>query len=167
MHRARLRSTWYLFLLLTLLLTFAPAAAQGDNIIHVVSNFDIRTSDPHVAYEVETWSMVGLFYRGLVEMETTDTVAPALADSRTVSDDGLVYTFTLREGGKFANDTDITADDVKYSFERMFAPDFPSPTSFFFEAIVGAPEYRDGAAEEITGIKVIDPLTVEFTLTEP
>lgn len=167
MHRARLRSTWYLFLLLTLLLTFAPAAAQGDNIIHVVSNFDIRTSDPHIAYETETWSTVGLFYRGLVEMETTDIVAPALAESWTVSDDGLVYTFTLREGGKFANDTDITAEDVKYSFERMFAPDFPSPTSFFFEAIVGAPEYRDGAAEEIAGIVVIDPLTVEFTLSEP
>src|SRR5215211_6082572 len=112
MHRTGKRSWWLLFLLLTLLLTFSPVVAQDDNIIHVVSNFDIRTSDPHVAYETETWSTVGLFYRGLIEMETTDTVAPALAESWTVSDDGLVYTFTLREGGKFADGTDLRAEDV-------------------------------------------------------
>jgi ABC-type transport system substrate-binding protein len=148
-------------------MSFSPALAQGDNIIHVVSNFDIRTSDPHIAYEVETWSTVGLFYRGLVEMVTTDTVGPALAESWTVSDDGLVYTFTLREGGVFASGTEITAEDVKYSFERMFAPDFPSPTSFFFAGIAGVPEYQDGSADEISGIRVIDPLTVEFTLQYP
>jgi ABC-type transport system substrate-binding protein len=167
MRLASKRYGWLLVLLLTLALSFAPAVAQGDNIIHIVSNFDIRTSDPHIGYETETWSTAGLFYRGLVEMITTDTVGPALAESWTVSDDGLVYTFKLREGGKFANDTDITADDVVYSFERQFAPDFPSPTNFFFEAIVGAKEYRAGTATEISGIKVIDPLTVEFTLEVP
>ncbi len=167
MKRNGARSWWFFALVFTLLISLTPAAAQGDNLIHVVSNFDIRTSDPHIAYETETWSTVGLFYRGLVEMLTTDTVAPAVAESWTVSDDGLVYTFKLREGGKFANDTDITAEDVKYSFERMFAPDFPSPTAFFFEAIAGAPEYQAGSATEISGIKIIDPLTVEFTLTKP
>ena len=167
MRNARRRLGWLLVLLLTLILSISPALAQGDNIIHVVSNFDIRTSDPHIAYETETWSTVGLFYRGLVEMITTDTVGPAVAESWTVSDDGLVYTFTLREGGKFANGTDLTAEDVKYSFERLFDPNFPSPTSFFFEALVGVPEYRDGSADEISGIRVIDPLNVEFTLTVP
>lgn len=161
------RSLFVFLLLLTFAISFAPAAAQGDNIIHIVSNFDIRTADPHIAYETETWTTVGLFYRGLVEMETTDTVAPALAESWTVSDDGLVYTFTLREGGLFANGREITADDVKYSFEREMDPNFPSPTSFFYEAIVGVPEYRDGSADELSGIRVIDPLTVEFTLTTP
>ncbi|MBK8026849.1 MAG: ABC transporter substrate-binding protein [Chloroflexi bacterium] len=156
-----------LLALVVLTVGFAPAMAQGDNIIHVVSLFDIRTADPHVAYEVETWTTIGLFYRGLVEMETTDTVAPALAESWTVSDDGLVYTFTLREGVMFSNGRAITADDGKYSFERMFAPDFPSPTNFFYEAIVGVPEYLDGSASELTGVKVIDPRTVEFTLSTP
>jgi len=167
MLRASKFSQWLLVLFVMLGISIAPVMAQGDNIIHVVSNFDIRTSDPHIAYEVETWSMVGLFYRGLVEMITTDQVGPALAESWTVSDDGLVYTFKLREGGKFANGTDLTAEDVKYSFERLFDPDFPSPTSFFFEALVGVPEYRDGSADEISGIRVIDPLTVEFTLSAP
>jgi ABC-type transport system substrate-binding protein len=150
-----------------LVVSVIPAGAQGDNTLRIVSLFDIRTADPHIAYEVETWSTVGLFYRGLVEMITTDTVGPALAESWTVSDDGLVYTFTLREGGLFANGREITAEDVKYSFERMFAPEFPSPTSFFFDGISGAIAYRDGEAEEITGIQVIDPLTVEFTLDFP
>ncbi|MBL8134378.1 MAG: ABC transporter substrate-binding protein [Anaerolineae bacterium] len=167
MLRTARRLSLLLLVFVILVVGFAPAAAQGDNVIHVVSLFDIRTADPHVAYEVETWTTVGLFYRGLVEMETTDTVAPALAESWTVSEDGLVYTFTLREGVKFSNGREITADDVKYSFERMFAPDFPSPTNFFFEAIAGAPEYRDGAASEISGVKAIDARTVEFTLSTP
>lgn len=166
MLHAKNRS-WLLLILLTIVVSVAPVAAQGDNIIHIVSNFDIRTSDPHIAYETETWSIVGLFYRGLVEMVTTDTVGPALAESWTVSDDGLVYTFKLREGGKFANGREITADDVKYSFERELDPDFPSPTAFFYEGIAGVPEYRDGSAEEVSGIRVIDPLTVEFTLQIP
>ena len=167
MRSPRQYSGWLLVLFVVLVLSFSPVLSQGDNIIHIVSNFDIRTSDPHIAYEVETWSTVGLFYRGLVEMITTDTVGPALAESWTVSDDGLVYTFSLREGGLFANGTDITAEDVKYSFERMFDPEFPSPTSFFYEGIVGVPEYRDGSADEISGIRIVDPLTVEFTLQYP
>lgn len=166
MKRSPSRIVLFVIALALLVISVAPVAAQ-DNILRITSNFDIRTADPHIAYETETWTTVGLFYRGLVEMITTDTVGPALAESWTVSDDGLVYTFTLREGGLFSNGREITAEDVKYSFERELDPNFPSPTSFFYEAIVGVPEYRDGSADEVSGIRIVDPLTVEFTLSTP
>mgnify|MGYP000583696657 CR=1 FL=1 len=114
--------------LLVFVLSIAPVAAQ-DNILRILSNFDIRTADPHIAYELETWPTVALFYRSLVELETADTAVPSLAEEFTVSEDGLVYTFTLREGIKFCNGRDITPDDVVYTWERWNDPSVPSPTA--------------------------------------
>jgi ABC-type transport system substrate-binding protein len=136
-----------------------PAAAQRDNILHIVSAFDIHTLDPHIAYEFETWPAASLFYRGLVTLDG-DTPEPALAESFTVNDDGTVYTFTLREGVKFSNGREVTAEDVKYSFERLLNPDFPSPTAYMFETLVAR---RNTAiwADEV-GIRIVDDRTVEF-----
>jgi len=163
-----LRHWTFLFTVVLLLSMTArmPAAAQRDNILHIVSFADIRTTDPHIAYEFETWPAASLFYRGLITMNG-DTPEPALAESWTISEDGTVYTFTLRDGVKFSNGRQITAEDVKYSFERLLNPELPSPTYFFFDTLVGVPEYRNGEADEVTGIRIVDDRTVEFTFTVP
>lgn len=144
-----------------------PAALQGDNILRILSNADIRTSDPHIAYETETWPTASLFYVGLVKQDIQGNPVPGLAESWTVSDDGLVYTFTLREGLKFSNGRDLTTEDVKYSFERILDPATGAPTSFFFSVIEGAEAKLNGEADEVSGIRIIDDLNIEFTLTRP
>jgi ABC-type transport system substrate-binding protein len=157
------------FLMLVLLLAglvVAPAAAQ-DNILRIVTNFDVRTVDPHIAYEFDTWPATSLFHVGLVKLDDNTDPIPALAEAWTISDDGLVYTFTLREGIKFSNGRDITAEDVKYSFERLLNPETASPTAYMFEAITGTAAFQNGEAEEVTGIRVVDPRTVEFTFDFP
>src|SRR5438128_12272947 len=87
-------------------------ARADDKILHIIYNQDIRTSDPAIAYETETWPTASLFYIGLVKMKDASTPEPALAESWKVSDDGTTYTFTLRDGIKFSNGRDITTDDV-------------------------------------------------------
>lgn len=151
-----------LMIVLTLLLSVTAATAQ-DNILKIVLSQDMRTSDPHIAYETETWPMASLFYVGLVKLQDPGTPKPALAESWTISDDGTVYTFKLREGLKFSNGRDLTADDVKYSFERLLDPATAAPTAFMFESLVGAKDKLAGNATEVSGIKIIDPLTIEFT----
>jgi oligopeptide transport system substrate-binding protein len=162
----RLRVT-VLFLIFALLLSIGAASAQDDKTLRIVLNPDMRTSDPHIAYETETWPTASLFYVGLVKLSDPGTAAPALAESWTISDDGTIYTFKLREGLKFSDGNDLTAEDVKWSFERLLNPATAAPTSFFFAPLVGAEEFLAGTATEVSGIKIIDPLTVEFTLTYP
>ena len=91
----RLRLAFLMLLLLVLSLSVSGVNAQ-DNILHIVLSQDMRTSDPHIAYETETWEMSSLFYVGLVKLQDAGTPIPALAESWTVSDDGTVYTFKLR-----------------------------------------------------------------------
>jgi peptide/nickel transport system substrate-binding protein len=76
-------------------------------------------------------------------------MAPSLAESWTVSKDGLVYEFVVRKGVVFHNGDPLTADDVKFSFER----------------------YRGAASkllkEKVAAVEVVDPLRVRFRLKEP
>ena len=157
-----------LFLSCLLLLSVGVIAhAQDDKTLHIVLNPDMRTSDPHVAYETETWPTASLFYVGLVRLQDPSTPIPALADSWTVSDDGTIYTFHLRDGVKFSNGRDITADDVIYSFTRLLDPNTAAPTAFMFADVMGAAEFGAGTATDVSGLRKVDDRTVEFTLVHP
>ena len=97
---------------------------------------------------------------------TTDLV-PDLAESYEVAPDGLSYTFKLRQGVKFHNGRELTADDVKWSIERAVRPETQSPGQGFFGMIAGFEDVTAGKAKELSGIEVVDPHTVRFTLSRP
>lgn len=80
--------------------------------------------DPAVAADADSALVNGYIYEGLVKLEKGAPV-PVLAISHTVSDDGLHYTFKLRPGVVFHDDTPLTADVVLANFNRWFAPDDP------------------------------------------
>ncbi|WP_414705875.1 ABC transporter substrate-binding protein [Pseudomonas sp.] len=109
-------------------------------------------------------------YNRLTEFEQGGTgVVPALATKWDVSQDGLVYTFHLREGVKFHSNAafkpsrDFNADDVLFTFNRMLKPDHPFrvayPTEFpYFSSM--------GLNKNIKSVEKTDPLTVVFTLNK-
>lgn len=108
---------------------------------------------------------VGLLYRGLVRLNPQLQVVPDLAADWAVSEDGTVYTFTLRDGIAFQNGEPITADDVIYSWERAADPETDSRTAnTYLGDIVGVKEKLAGDADTITGIRALDERTVEVTL---
>jgi len=109
-------------------------------------------------------------FEGLVtyDQKTLQPV-PALAEKWDVSSDGLKYTFHLRKGVKFHNGREMTADDVKYSFNRLADPKVATTyaTSLILGSVAGYADVSGGKAKELTGVKVVDPQTVEITLTAP
>ena len=147
----------------------SPAAAQSapDTLV-ITSLSDISSLDPAIGYDTLSWPAESLVYRGLVTWgDDGTTVVPALAASDSVSDDGLTYTFVLRDGIKFSNGRAITADDVQYSMERVLNPKTASPGSFMYTIIAGSQDFIDGKADHVSGIKVVDAKTIQFTLANP
>ncbi len=111
---------------------------------------------------------VGLLYSGLVRLTSDYQMVGDLAESWIASEDGSVYTFTLRNGLTFQDGSPLTAEDVKYSWERTADPATKSPTaSTYLGDIAGVKEKLAGDANEISGVKVIDDLTLQVTLSSP
>ncbi|WP_274628264.1 ABC transporter substrate-binding protein [Arvimicrobium flavum] len=104
------------------LLVAAPALAEtpADTLIEAFAIDDIITMDPGEAFELSTAEVTSNTYDLLVRLDLNDTskVKGDLAESWTVSDDGLTYTFKLKPGLKFASGNPLTAADVAWSFER-------------------------------------------------
>lgn len=161
-----------------LILTLAlPAAAQdyqpdpnarpGGSIV-ITYKDDVATLDPAIGYDWQNWSMIKSIFDGLMDyVPGTTELRPGLAETYTVSDDGLTYTFRLRPGVKFHNGREMTAEDVKYSLDRVTNPVTQSPGAGFFGSIAGYDAMADGSATELSGVRVVDPGTVEITLSRP
>ncbi len=108
---------------MALLLAAAPqafAVTPADTLVEGFAFDDIITLDPGEAFELSTAEVTANTYSKLVNLDMNDTskVVGELADSWTISDDGLTYTFKLKPGLKFASGNPITAEDVAFSFER-------------------------------------------------
>ena len=105
-----------------IVLAGAPALAEtpADTLVQAWAIDDIITLDPGEAFEISTGEITGNTYDMLVRLDLNDTskVVGDLAESWTVSDDGLTYTFKLKPGLNFASGNPITAEDVAWSFER-------------------------------------------------
>ena len=141
-----------------------PNAKPGGSIT-VTYKDDVATLDPAIGYDWQNWSMIKSLFDGMMDyVPGTTTLRPGLAESYALSEDGLTYTFRLRPGVKFHNGREMTADDVKYSLDRVTNPATHSPGAGFFGSIAG---YDAAGDAGLSGVKVIDPLTVEITLSRP
>jgi ABC-type transport system substrate-binding protein len=142
-------------------------AAQGGSMI-VTYKDDVSTLDPAIGYDWQNWSMIKSLFDGLMDYEPgTTELRPDLAESYEISEDGLVYTFSLRDGVTFHNGRPMTAEDVKYSLERVVNPETQSPGAGFFGMIEGFDALNGGEAEELSGVRVVDDRTLEITLSRP
>lgn len=144
-----------------------PAAKQGGSIVMTYKD-DVATLDPAIGYDWQNWSMIRSLFDGLMDyVPGTTDLRPGLAEKYEISEDGLTYTFHLRVGVKFHNGREMTADDVKYSLDRVTLPATQSPGSGFFGSIKGYDAMVGGTATSLAGVTVVDPLTVKIELSRP
>ncbi|MCK9485752.1 MAG: peptide ABC transporter substrate-binding protein [Dehalococcoidia bacterium] len=144
----------------------APAEAASGR-LRLASN-DPVTLDPHVAGDALSAEYIVEVFGGLVTLDQDLNIQLDLAESVEVSDDGLTYTFTLRDDIEFHNGARVTAEDVRWSIERAASRALSSPTAMaYLGDIVGAREHFFGLAEGIEGIEVVDDRTIRFTIDAP
>lgn len=123
--------------------------------------------DPHTIMDTASYNYVVQIFSGLVALNKDLQVAPDLAERWDVTDGGKTYTFTLRANAKFHSGKAVTADDVKYSFERAATPATRSRTaSMYLNDIVGITEKLAGTSNEVTGVQVVDARHVRIRLKE-
>lgn len=90
-----------------------------------------------------------------------------LTDFPSVSDDGLTYSFELKQGVHFTNGTELTSKDVKFTFERMFTPSTAAKSTAYFNMIQGAQDMLAGSATELSGFEIVDDYHFNITLEYP
>ena len=126
--------------------------------------------DPSITNNSFAWAALINCFEGLVTYDTTDgSLTAGNAKDWTISDDGLVYTFNLREGLKWSDGTPLTAEDYVYTFQRVLTPE---TTANYFgllaDYVLNAQEFYDGeATAEELGVKALDENTLELTLKAP
>ena len=99
--------------------------------------------------------------------EDNELVPCLLKEVPTFESDGVTLKCELKEGVKFHDGTTLTANDVKYSFERMFTPATGAKSAYMYDVIKGAPEMLAGSATELEGLTVDDDTHFTFTLSFP
>jgi len=124
--------------------------------------------DPHKTSTVYEANVLRDLFEGLVMQDAKTNLIPGAAESWTISDDGKVYTFKLRQGAVWSDGSPVTADDFVYSFHRLEDPATAAEYASMLFPIVNAEQVNTGKAKpEEMGVKAIDANTLEVTLKAP
>ncbi len=144
-----------------------PGPPQRGGTLRTAFFTDVRSLDAATAFDTASGAIESLIYDRLVSYDAAGKIAPQLAESIDVQDDGKRYVFTLRRGVLFHDGTALTAADVKRSIERSLHVKTPCPVPSYYERIVGYRAYHDGKAKRLRGVQVQGDHVVSVQLTEP
>lgn len=145
----------------------ALTAAQARD-LNVSIPADPSQVDPITVSELISGDILKNVYEGFTDTDAEGNIVPVLATAWEAHDDGLGFTFRLREGVKFHTGNGFGAKDVKATFEQLLIPgNKGGGASQYLGRIVGAQDVKDGKTTELAGVKVIDAHTVEVRFTEP
>jgi oligopeptide transport system substrate-binding protein len=144
----------------------APAAAE--KVLRIANMAEPETLDPHKTSTVNESNILRNLFEGLMVLDPGGNVAPGVAESYAVSEDGLTYTFRLRDNARWSNGEPVTAGDFVYSLRRIEDPKTRSQYAEVLYPIRNAQEVNTGktAVTEL-GVAAPDARTVEITLKAP
>jgi oligopeptide transport system substrate-binding protein len=139
-------------------------------ILHWGNGTEPQSLDPHIATGVPEHHVIVSLMEGLVHKDR-ETLAPVpgVAQSWTVSDDGRVYTFKLRNDARWSNGDVHNAYDYVWSWSRALQPALGNLYAYMYFPIVNAHEFYKGELTDFeqVGVKALDDLTLQVTLRNP
>lgn len=163
------------FLLAVLLVSLGGCAKREkpvdsglrDQVLHFGNGTEPQDLDPQTITGVPEHKIMMALFEGIVtEDPVTLDPEPGIAESWTISGDGLVYTFRIREAARWSNGDPITAPGIVASFKRMLTPSLASEYAYMMHHVVGAQEFNEGKLRDFskTGFTAPDDRTFVMTL---
>ncbi len=158
-----------LVVLMSLSFASCGSSSSGETGLCVQIGPNPETLDPALNSAVDGGNMLITLFETLLIIDEDGTVQPGQAESYTVSPDGLVWTFTMRDGLKWSDGTDLTAKDFEYTLKRIADPATAAP---YGETVVGMVEGYDDviASGNVDALNVVaseDGKTLTITLSYP
>lgn len=138
-------------------------AAYAETSLTYVVNNESDSFDPGTTNETFAAPIIGNTFEGLVKHAPDGAVVPALAESWTISDDGLTYTFNLRKDAKWSDGEPVTAGDFVYAWKRVLTPASGAKNTALLYHIAGAKEFFEGSGVD-PQLSATDDHTFTFTL---
>ena len=153
--------------------TGGETAAEGETlaaeqVFYFFLNNEPGTLDPWVNNSAEASQIVIELHEPMLRRDGEGGWLPGLMTDYQTNEDHTVHTLTLREGAKWSDGTDITVDDIVYSYQRALDPALGSSIAYRYFPILNAEAFYMGevGADEL-GVKAVDDHTIEITTTEP
>lgn len=144
-----------------------PETAQKRNDTIIIGTSELNgVFNPLYSETAFDMNVANLVFDGMVESDFNAVPIPGMADFQ-ISDDGLTYSFILKDGVKFSDGTPLTTKDVEFTIYAMCDPNYDGPYDGASIGIVGFKDYAAGDAGSISGIKVVDEKNIQFTLEKP
>jgi oligopeptide transport system substrate-binding protein len=154
--------------LVAVLIAIVAQAKAAPMILHHGTAADPPSLDPNVAAGTLAAPILTDMFAGLLVRDAESRPAPGSAESWSLSEDGLTYTFRLRANLRWSDGRALTADDFVYSYRRLMTPATASQLSGVFFIIQGGREVFQGkAAPETLAVTAPDPRTVVIRLGNP
>lgn len=140
----------------------------GEKILRANNGSEPGSLDPALAQGThESWVLDHAF-EGLMKLDQEGHVVEGMAESYTLSEDDLTYTFTLRDGIKWSNGEPITAEDFVYTWKRALDPDLAADYAHQLYYVKGGEAYNSGTGSiDDVAVKALDEKTLEVTLEAP
>lgn len=143
---------------------------RAANAITISSGGEPKSLDPQIVTGLIEERILSALFEGLVNIDyaTLDPI-PGVAESWTISDDGTVYIFHLREDARWSNGDPVTAQDFAYSWERMLSPDLAAEYAYMLYPIRNAEAFNTGELTDFSevGVQAVDERTLRVELRAP
>lgn len=123
----------------------------------------------HPAFATDSYDfyVTRLVFETMLQWDESGELVGNLAEKWSVSPDGRVFTFVLRDGIKWQDGTPMTAEDVKYSISYAGHPDYKGARGSYIAMIKGLDDFKKGKTPDLAGVKVLDKRTVQITTADP
>jgi oligopeptide transport system substrate-binding protein len=150
------------------LYSLAITGAFAEVVMNRGNSADPESLDPHKTSTVYEANILRDLFMGLMIHNAKAELQPGAAESHTVSADGKIYTFKLRQGALWSDGKPVTADDFVFSWRRAVDPGTASEYAYMLAPVMNAEDITAGKKKiEELGVKAVDANTFEVTLNAP